>query len=313
MSYLKKGTKCLICKNENIKNPAVIFLPAYRLPLCKEHFINWLENRVKKTIEEFKMFGKYDKILVAVSGGKDSLSLWYILNKLGYNADGLHINLGIEKYSNDSNSLVLKFSEKIKRKVFIIEVEKVFDRIENISKVSKRPLCSICGTIKRYYINKYAKEFGYNVVATAHNLDDEVAFLFGNTLEWNLNYLSRQYPVLEGGNGFVKKVKPYCKITEKESALYAFFNKIEYIKYECPFSINSTSIKYKKFFSQIEEEFPGAKIRFYNNFIKKIYNKLKDESSKEILRTCIKCGEPTINEICTICVLKEKYFCKNLK
>lgn len=307
MGFLRKGTKCLICRAQKIDREAILFLPAYRLALCKEHFISWVKKRVYETIKQFSMFSKEDKILTAVSGGKDSLSLWFILNDLGYIADGLYIDLGIDKYSEDSKDLAKNFSERIGRKLYIIEVKNEIGRIPEVSKITNRPICSICGTVKRYLMNKYAKQLGYNIIATGHNLDDEVSFLFNNTLNWDIIYLSRQYPVLTEGKGFVKKVKPLCKITEKESAMFAFFNKIDYIKYECPFSLDSVSIKYKKFFSMLEEEFPSSKIRFYNNFLKNIFEILSKYREEEKLRNCIECGEPSLNEICSFCVLKNKF------
>jgi len=81
-----------------------------------------------------------------------------------------------------------------------------------------------------YFMNKKAKEFGYDIIATGYNLDDEAAVLFSNTLNWSVEYLKRQYPVLKEENGFIRKVKPLCKISEKESAMYAILSGIEYIE-----------------------------------------------------------------------------------
>ena len=157
-------------------------------------------------------------------------------------------------------------------------------------------------------MNRYAKELGYNIIATGHNLDDEVAVLFGNTLKWDIDYLKRQYPVLKEENGFIRKVKPLCKITEKESALYSFFNNIEYIEYECPFSEGASSIEYKELLSKLEEKHPGTKLQFYTNFLKKMYPILKEheKKEKEELKVCKLCGEPSFSEICSVCRLKEK-------
>ncbi len=303
---LKKGTRCTVCKSKGINNKAVVFLPHHRLALCKEHFITWFENRVEKTIKEFKMFSRKDKILVAVSGGKDSLSLWNALLKLGYDADGLYIDLGIGEYSQDSKELSKKFAKRAGKKLHIIDLKKEIASIAQIKDIVNKPACSACGSVKRYYMNKTAKELGYNIIATGHNLDDEVAVLFGNTLGWDVDYLKRQYPVLKEENGFIRKVKPLCKITEKESALYAVFNGIEYIEYECPFSEGASSIKYKEIWSQIEQQSPGSKLRFYTGFLKKMYPLLNKKEEKSDLKNCIICGEPSFHEICSVCKLKQK-------
>ncbi|SHK57132.1 TIGR00269 family protein [Thermocrinis minervae] len=293
--------KCVKCNKK-----AEVYLPQYRLSLCREHYIEWFENRVEGTIREFRMFSKKDRILVAVSGGKDSLSLWNTLHKLGYQADGLYIDLGIGQYSEDSKNLAIKFANNIGRELHTVSLKEEVLSIPEIKKEDPRPACSFCGTLKRYYMNHYAKKLGYNVVATGHNLDDEVAVLFSNVLSWNLDYLKRQYPVLEEGKGFVRKVKPLCKMSEKESALYAFMAGIEYIEYECPFSEGSTSIEYKKLLSELEERHPGTKLRFYMEFLRKIYPLLNQEQEQTNLRPCKVCGEPTSRDVCPVCALKAK-------
>ena len=304
MYKLKKGTKCRICKSKGKNEKAIIYLPHHRLALCKIHFIEWFEKRIEKTIRNYQMFNKSDTILVAVSGGKDSLTLWNVLNNLGYNADGLYIDLGIDQYSIDSKNLSISFSKKIGRKLHIINLKEKLASIPELNKATNKPTCSACGTVKRYFMNKFAKESGYSIIATGHNLDDETAVLFGNTIHWNIDYLKRQYPVLKEERGFIRKVKPLCKITEKESALYAFFNNISYIEYECPFSEGASSIEYKRILSLLEENHPGTKLQFYTNFLKRMYPILSEEKHDD-LKKCVVCGEPSYTQICSFCKLKE--------
>jgi uncharacterized protein (TIGR00269 family) len=307
MAKLRKNTLCSICKNKGQKNKAIVYLPQHRLALCKEHYISWFEKRVQKTIDEFKMFSKKDKVLVAVSGGKDSLGLWNSLIKLGYEADGFYINLGIGDYSENSKEKALSFAKKINRPLHIIDLSKEIASIPNLKEVSNRPACSACRTVKRYYMNKFAKENGYKIVATGHNLDDEVAVLFGNTLRWDIDYLKRQYPVLKEEEGFIRKVKPLCKITEKETAIYVFLNGIDYIEYECPFAEGASSIEYKEFLARLEEKHPGTKLQFYTNFLKRAYPIFNQLNSEKVnLIKCKICGEPSVNEICSVCKLKQK-------
>jgi len=293
--------KCRICGNR-----AIIFMPHHRLALCREHFIEWFEKYTEKTIKEFKMFTRKDKILVAISGGKDSLALWHVLRKLGYEADGLYIHLGIGEYSERSKEKVLKFAEKIGGKVVIVDLKEELATIPELVELSSREACSVCGLVKRYNFNKVAKEKGYSVVATGHNLDDEASALLSNVLNWNEKYLGRKYPVLEEEGGFVRKVKPFCKFTEKETALYALLNGIDFIEEECPFSEDASSVFYKEILNKIEERSPGTKLRFYLDYLRKIYPKFKKEEEKKELKPCKVCGEPTMGEICPVCKLKEK-------
>jgi len=304
---LKKQARCTICKSKGLKNKAIIYLPQHRLALCKEHYTSWFEKRVQKTIDEFKMFSRNEKILIAVSGGKDSLALWNVLSKLGYEADGFYINLGIGEYSQDSKEKALDFAKRINRQLHILDLSKEIATIPQLKDISNRPACSACGTVKRYYMNKFAKDNGYKVIATGHNLDDEVAVLFGNTLRWDVDYLKRQYPVLKEEDGFIRKVKPLCKITEKETAIYSFLNNIDYIEYECPFAEGASSIEYKEFLAKLEEKHPGTKLQFYTNFLKRMYPLLNEEKKEDkSLTKCKICGEPSTNEICLVCRLKQK-------
>ncbi|HIQ49388.1 MAG TPA: TIGR00269 family protein [Aquifex aeolicus] len=293
--------RCRVCKNK-----AIIYMPHHRLALCRNHFIEWFEKYTEKTIKEFKMFTKKDKILVAISGGKDSLALWYVLGKLGYKADGLYIHLGIGEYSERSKEKVYKFAERVGGNVIIVDLKEEVATIPELVKISSREACSVCGLVKRYNFNKVAKEKGYNVVATGHNLDDEASALLANVLNWNEKYLGRKYPVLEEEEGFVRKVKPFCKFTEKETALYALLNGIDFIEEECPFSEDATSVFYKEILNKIEERSPGTKLRFYLDYLRKIYPKFKKEEDKKNLKPCKVCGQPTMADICPVCRLKEK-------
>jgi len=295
--------KCVKCGKK-----AQVYLPQYRLSLCAEHYLEWYENRVERTIREFNMIKKEDRVLVAVSGGKDSLSLWQALNKLGYSADGLYINLGIGEYSQKSQKACEEFAKRWNRELHVVDLRSEILPIPELKEIDQRPVCSVCGTVKRYYMNKIAREKGYNVLATGHNLDDESAVLFSNTLSWNVEYLRRQYPVLPEGDGFVKKVKPLCKLSEKENALYAFLSGIDFVEEECPFAEGATSIDYKLYLSTLEEKMPGTKLRFYGEFLRKMHPILKGSEEKPILQRCKICQEPSSSEICAVCRLKEKVY-----
>jgi uncharacterized protein (TIGR00269 family) len=293
--------KCKICKDKGVTKPYDIKLPSYRLNLCKEHFVLWIEKRVMETIKKFKMIKHTDKVLVAVSGGKDSLNIWHILNKLGYDTDGFYVNLGIDEYSEKSKIYADEFANRINKKLIVVNLKDELSTIEEMSKKVNRPPCSLCGMAKRYFFNKVAREKGYNILATGHNLDDEVAVLFTNTIQWDINYLKRQYPVLEARGNFIKKIKPMCKISEMESAIYSFLNGIKYIKTECPLSYNATSLKTKMVISQIEDKMPSFKTFFYMKFLKNMYPFLQTEEFSREISNCRVCGEPSVNEVCAFC------------
>jgi uncharacterized protein (TIGR00269 family) len=293
--------KCRICGEK-----ADIYLKEHRLALCKKHYIQWFEKRVKETIKEFRMFKKEEKILVAVSGGKDSQVLWYVLNKLGYQAEGFFIDLGIENFSEISKEKVLALGKILNKEPYIISLKedlgKTLPEIKNMGNI-----CSICGRIKRSYFNKVARLKGFKVVATGHNLDDESSSLLANLINWNLKYLARKYPVLKEEKGFPRKVKPLVKFPEYQIKTYADWNNIPYIQERCPLGETAKLHFYKNLMNQIEENSPGTKQRFYFEYLKKIFpifQSFKEDFLKGEITQCKICGEPSPSEICFLCKLK---------
>ena len=294
---------------------AVINMRQHRLSLCKEHFLEWLPVQVERFIEKYRMFTKGDRVLVAVSGGKDSLALWDILWKLGYQTQGLYIHLGINEgigYSENSLTACRQFAEVRNLELHIADLRKNYG--ESITEINQRTHrgrskpCSLCGLVKRYILNSFAVSQGFDALATAHNLDDEAAILLANTLDWSLRFLARGTPVLAEKPGFAKKVKPLCRTYERESAAYAILRNISYETDECPFSVNSKQLYYKKYLNEWDEEHPGTKLRFYLKYLNAISKGAfpdRQEAAKALSRhSCPGCGQPTsTGGLCAFCRL----------
>lgn len=276
----------------------------HKLPLCKEHFQQWVLDQTERNIHRYKMFMRHEKVLVAVSGGKDSLALWDVLNKLGYETSGVHINLGIDghdHYSHRSQQYVEKFSSKRGLSLTIVNVYEQYGMsLPEIAvrshKYKSRP-CSVCGLTKRHIMNQIASQNHFDVLVTGHNLDDEAAVLFSNVLSWDLDLLIRQFPLLPSKNGLMKKAKPFCRFYEKETAAYTIMEGIDYIEEECPFSDGSTTIQHKETLNHIEHEHAGTKLSFYLKFLnarKILFQGAKqDMISTQTLYSCQTCNQPT--------------------
>jgi uncharacterized protein (TIGR00269 family) len=298
--------KCRACGQK-----AVVNMHQHKLALCKEHFLEWIPEQTERFIEKYQMFTCSEKILIAVSGGKDSLSLWDIIHRLGYQADGLHICLGIDeglRYSSESQRLTEKFAAARGLKLHIVDIQKEYGAtIPEFSQRSHRGRvkpCSVCGLVKRYIMNRVVRDLGYEVLLTGHNLDDEAAVLFGNTLSWAGEYLLRQGPVLPEALGLARKAKPLFRIYEREMLAYALLRGIEYIYDECPFSVGSTSIYYKQLLNRLENDRPGAKQSFYLSFLEARKSGLfaERESLQAELHPCTNCSQPTSAPgLCSFC------------
>jgi uncharacterized protein (TIGR00269 family) len=291
--------KCNTCSQK-----AVIQMRQHKLALCQEHFLEWLPAQTQRFIEKYSMFTRSDRVLVAVSGGKDSLSLWDILWRLGYQADGLYICLGIDAeiaYSAESQRLTEQFAAERSLRLHVVDVHKEYgETIPDIAARTVRGMykpCAVCGLTKRHIMNRVARDGGYDVLVTGHNLDDEAAVLLGNVMNWIPGYLVRQWPVLEANRpGLVRKAKPLCRIYEREMAAYALLRGIEYIYEECPFAEGSKSIYYKEMLNKLENDRPGAKLSFYLGFLQAKEAGLftpQADPDVEKLHTCPTCGQPT--------------------
>jgi len=300
---------------------AVINMRQHKLSLCGAHYDEWFLAQTDRAIEKYEMFTRDERVLVAVSGGKDSLSLWDVLLRLGYQADGLYIGLGINDpvpYSDQSLEKARAFIESDEWRVtkgdrenttspvtrhtplfHVVDIQETYGKtIPEIAREKTRGQakpCAACGLTKRYVMNRVALDKGYTVLATGHNLDDEVAVLFQNTLRWQTGYLARQAPVLPASReGLIRKVKPFCRLYERETATYALGRGIDYIYAECPHAVGNLTNFYKTLLNQLESNSPGAKLAFYLEFIRARGEGLFDKfNAVETLHACEVCGQPT--------------------
>ena len=262
-----------------------------------------------KAIDDYDMFRPTDRLLVAVSGGKDSLAVWEMLIEAGYQADGLYIGLGIGEYSEDSGGYVRRFADERDLHLVTIDLREDYGYdVPTAAIATKRVPCSACGLSKRRLFDKAAMDGGYDAVVTGHNLDDEAAVLFGNTLRWEVDYLARQFPVLEARDGFPKKCKPLVRLTEREMAAYCLVRGIDYVVEECPIAAGNRHLGYKEALNAIEKQSPGSKSAFYFNFLSQMSPLLEGQSAaaQGEIDECKRCGAPTTGDVCAFCRLVEK-------
>jgi len=306
--------KCRTCRG-----PAVVDVRRHNAAFCRDHFLHHCEEQVRRAISSHRMIAPGERVLVAVSGGKDSLALWDILLRLDIEADGLYLGLGIGEYSDESGVHTRRFASErgLRLRELDLATEVGFD-IPSAAAATRRAPCGACGLSKRHLFNAAALEGGYDVVATGHNLDDEAAVLLGNVLRWEIGYLGRQHPVLPAAPGFVRKVKPLVRLGEREMAAYCVLRGIEYQVEECPMAAGNKHIGYKTMLNDLEDRSPGSKAAFLGGFLERGHDRFVatgDDDERATLVACTTCGSPTPppradrpdeRAVCAFCRLQER-------
>lgn len=286
----------------------MIDLRRHNANFCPEHFERFCQQQVAKAIDDFTMFGPDDRILVAVSGGKDSLAVWDLLRRLGYDADGLYVGLGIGDYSADSGTIAAAFAESRGWTLHVVDLRRDhgYD-VPTAAATTRRVPCSACGLSKRHLFDSETIARGYDVLVTGHNLDDEAAVLYGNVMRWQADYLGRQRPVLPAGRGFPRKAKPLVRLGERETAAYCVIRGIDYQVDECPMAAGNKHLHYKEALNEMERRSPGAKAEFYFGFLARAADRFAEvDDALDELAPCDRCGSPTSGDLCAFCRLAER-------
>jgi uncharacterized protein (TIGR00269 family) len=264
----------------------------------------FFRRRVQKAIERGKMLDGCSRVLVAVSGGKDSLALWEVLAEAGHPTVGYHLALGIGSYSEHSLERTRQFAAE---RGLELRVDSLADEglaVPDMMRATRRPACAACGTAKRHHFDTAALELGCDVIATGHNLDDEAARLLGNVLHWQMDHLARQRPVMQPTHAkFVRKIKPLFLTSELETATYAFVRGIDYVVDECPNAVGATQLTYKAMLDRLESASPGTKLSFVRDFLERGIDAFVPKDAATSIASCQQCGMPSYGLLCSFCSL----------
>ncbi len=302
--------KCSVCGK-----PAVVELKYARKRFCQEHFLEFLERKVERTIKDYKMIASGERVIAAISGGKDSATLAGILSKLsgklGYELLLLHIDLGIGEYSRNSRAASEELARKLGLELVVFDVREIIGGgIPEIARRVRRTPCSVCGIVKRYVMNAAGIELGADSIATGHNADDIGSFAIKEFLFQNLENIGKLSPVSPMINGLaVKRIKPLYTVYEKESYLYAFLRGLPFYHEECPHArFDTIEFRAKEFLNRIEESSPSIKLQYVKNLARQV-----DKYPKYVKAVpCKHCGLLSQTGECSFCKLTRKYAGKPL-
>ncbi len=297
---------------------AVIKLRYAKLSLCEKHFIEFIENRFIKLSVRNRFFEGVRKVLVAVSGGKDSVTLLHLMYKaakyFGFEIHGLTIDLGIGRdYSKKSVEASVKNFEMLNIPYTVFSLRDNYGfTIDDVAMYGRevgirKPVCSVCGIVKRYIMNKVALEINADAIATGHNLDDMVQYILSSVYSGRVEDIAKLSLKTPTRDKLIGRIKPLAYFSEKETLMYVVLKKLPFNYDICPhYKPKSFHVKLRKISNELEEAIPGSKITLTRTFLKKIGPALEAKYSFKIgeIRKCRLCGMPTTGEICSFCKIR---------
>ncbi|MCW4038881.1 MAG: TIGR00269 family protein [Candidatus Bathyarchaeota archaeon] len=283
--------------------------------LCRRCFIESIEKRARRTISRFKMFRPDDHIALALSGGKDSVSLLQVLSTIeedfpGSTLSAILIDEGIEGYRGEAIAIAEENCERLNVPLHVYSFKTIYGRsLDEVAEASKDrgslSVCSYCGVLRRKALNVAAKAVKASKLALAHNLDDEVQSMVLSLLRGDLANLVGVKPVLEKVEGFVQRVKPFCEILEREIAFFAYVKDVRFQSIPCPYLESSMRSDVRRFVNVLEGKHAGITYGIAGS-LRKIQGRLKGVDVRGELRQCQTCGEPSSGKVCRACQVLEE-------
>lgn len=290
--------------------------------LSKSKFIKYFEDKVAKTIRTFKLLDKKEHLGVAVSGGKDSLTVLTVLHKItkknpNITLSALTIDEGIKNYRDKSIEDAKKVCKELGVPLHIFSYKEAFGHtLDEILTILDVKPCTVCGVFRRFLINTKSRELGFTKLATGHNLDDEAQSILMNQFRNTVKESARLGPKtgITTDPRFIPRIKPLYQVTEKEVATYAFIGNLLTEFNECPNVPQAQRATVRDLINQMESTYPGSKHGLVGAFLQTLPALKQTFASGNLtINACEKCGEPASGKVCKACYFLEKIRTKSNK
>ncbi len=215
-----------------------------------------LFSKIFRAVVEFEMIDDDDKILIGVSGGKDSLLLTYALACLKYRTK--------KNFSLTALTINPKFSDDFGEKIFAVkkfcndlgidhQVREI-DIAGLIRDQNNKSPCYTCAYFRRAVVNRLANELGANKVAYAHHLDDAVETFFMSLLSTGQLNTFQPKTFLDRTN--ITVIRPLVYVREFEVEKFARRQGFDVLKSPCPFDGTTNRQRVKELIRELEKDFP---------------------------------------------------------
>jgi cytoplasmic tRNA 2-thiolation protein 1 len=279
--------------------------------LCAPCFRASLVEKTRRTISRFDMLAYGEKVGVAVSGGKDSLSLLHILHALGekkkYQLVVLTVDEGVKGYREESIDHSAALAKKLALEQVVVSYRGLFgfDLDQALDWKDERDVssCSVCGVFRRRAIEEAALQAGVGVIATAHNLDDYVQTFMMNLMHGDVDRLGWADPQVVESDLGLRRVKPFLEIYEEEIALYAHLEGLPFQSASCPYMHEALRSEVRDYLNEMEVGHPGIKNVLLNSALQ-VSSRLSPAKGPGPV-PCTSCGRPSSGGVCGVCRMKK--------
>lgn len=286
------------------------------LDLCIKCFERQVERRFARAVRENGLIKARERIGVAISGGKDSAALLYLIHDLSKKMpfvilpiivdEGIEIYRakGIEKSKELCEMLGLELNVYTYKDNYGLTMDEIVEKKQDLkSELRVSGNCSYCGVFRKQLLNKAARELKCDKLALGHNLDDMAQTYLMNVMRNEPQRLNKFGLLLESTvDDFVSRIKPLAYIPEKETTLYCHSKKLPFYLGECPYSSEAFRGEIKDFLNSLAEKHPGVKFSIVKSFsnLRSIDDKVYEN------KKCFECGEITSQLICKACLYKKE-------
>lgn len=306
------------------RSPAVLEQRHSGTSLCRDHFLRSFDERAKHEVAKQGRLPE-GTTAVALSGGKDSVSVLHFLRRVTEGNPkaklvAITVDEGIHGYRDSALDICRDVTAKWHVPWHVVRTSDLagysIDEYASGTKgprgealpMSDRPACSACGVFRRTGLNKLARELGAAAVVTGHNLDDQAQTVLMNTLKGDLERAARLAPHTEEDvahhPGLVRRILPFRTIPEKEVLLYAVLHGLPlHHGAECPYAARSHRFLLRDMLVKLEEHNPGTRHALVRG-AERLKPILQGALPAMAVASCPECGEPTSGARCMACAMK---------